>query len=213
MMFTAGCLSLTSLLRKTYKLHITSALSMTYILILFTNIRLGFPRGLFPSCILINTLYTFLFSFFHTAHTYTCHPTLFDLTILTIFRVENKSWCSPLCNIFCLPFLFCYFLFIRFFYTVSVSVQNFLLSCIKREVRKLNYSVTYVFLHQCTPAQNMKTSSKISQCGLLYCGTSPVHRYQPSSGIYCLSLPSKSKDGGTYLSEMFGIYLPDYMVS
>lgn len=99
------------------------------------------------------------------------------------------------------------------FYIVPVRVQNFLQSCIKREVRKLNYSASYVFLHQYTPAENRKTKSKNSQCGLLYCSTSPVHGYQPSNGIYCLPLPSKGKDGGTYLSEMFGIYLPDYMVS
>jgi len=112
-------------------------------------------------------------------------------------------------------FLFCYFLLIIYFFTVSVSVQNFLQSCIKCEGRKLNYtsSVSYVFLLQYTPAQNRKTTSKNSQCGLLYCSTSPVHRYHPSNGIYCLPLPSKSKDVGTYLSEMFGIHLPDYMVS
>jgi len=53
------------------------------------------------------------------------------------------------------------------FYTVSVSVQNFLQSCIKWKVRKLNYSVSYVFLHQYTLAHNRKTNSKNLQCGLL----------------------------------------------
>lgn len=44
--------------------------------------------------------------------------------------------------------LFILLLFIHYiFHTVSVSVQNFLQSCIKREVKKLNYSVSCFYIN------------------------------------------------------------------
>ena len=71
-------------------------ISWRSILILFSNLRLGLPIGLFPSGFPIRTLCTTLPSPIRT----TCHAhlILLDFTTLTILGKEYRSLSSSLCN-------------------------------------------------------------------------------------------------------------------
>jgi hypothetical protein len=68
---------------------------LRYILIPFSHLRLGLPRGLFPSCFLTKTLYTFLSS--PICAKFPAHQILLDLICLIIF-VDDKKYETPLCK-------------------------------------------------------------------------------------------------------------------
>ena len=75
-------------------LHLTSWKS---ILILSTHLRLGLPRGLFPSGFPIKTLYTPLSSPIRA--TRLTHLILLDFITPTILGEEYKSFSSSICNL------------------------------------------------------------------------------------------------------------------
>ena len=74
-------------------LHRTSWRS---ILILSSHLRLGIPRGLFPSGFLTKTLYTPLLTPIHA--TCPAHLILFDFITRTIFGEQYRSLSSSLCS-------------------------------------------------------------------------------------------------------------------